>query len=69
MSIHFHEEDLPADVRFADGPIAVDTEAMGRRVKRELSREARLHQGAVAPKPRRLPRRLAPRSRSPRGLA
>ena len=29
MSIHFHEEDLPADVRFADGPIAVDTEAMG----------------------------------------
>jgi len=29
MSIHFHEEDLPADVAFADGPIAVDTEAMG----------------------------------------
>jgi ribonuclease D len=29
MAIHFHEEDLPADVRFADGPIAVDTEAMG----------------------------------------
>src|ERR671921_372975 len=29
MSIYFHEEDLPADVRFADGPIAVDTEAMG----------------------------------------
>jgi ribonuclease D len=29
MSIHFHEEDLPQDVRFADGPIAVDTEAMG----------------------------------------
>jgi len=29
MSIHFHEEDLPADVRLADGPIAVDTEAMG----------------------------------------
>jgi ribonuclease D len=29
MSIHFHEEDLPGDVRFADGPIAVDTEAMG----------------------------------------
>ena len=29
MTIHFHEEDLPADVRFADGPIAVDTEAMG----------------------------------------
>ena len=29
MSIHFHEEDLPADASFADGPIAVDTEAMG----------------------------------------
>jgi ribonuclease D len=29
MSIHFHEDDLPADVAFADGPIAVDTEAMG----------------------------------------
>ena len=29
MSIYFHEEDLPADVRFGDGPIAVDTEAMG----------------------------------------
>jgi ribonuclease D len=29
MAIHFHEVDLPADVRFADGPIAVDTEAMG----------------------------------------
>ena len=29
MSIHFHEEDLAADVTFADGPIAVDTEAMG----------------------------------------
>jgi ribonuclease D len=29
MSIYFHEEDLPADVRFADGPVAVDTEAMG----------------------------------------
>ena len=29
MSIYFHEEDLPADVTFADGPIAVDTEAMG----------------------------------------
>ena len=29
MSVHFHEEDLPADVRFADGPIAIDTEAMG----------------------------------------
>ena len=29
MAVHFHEEDLPADVSFADGPIAVDTEAMG----------------------------------------
>ena len=29
MAIHFHEEDLPAEVSFADGPIAVDTEAMG----------------------------------------
>jgi len=29
MSIYFHEEDLPAEVAFADGPIAVDTEAMG----------------------------------------
>ncbi len=29
MSIHFHEEDLAEDVRFADGPIAIDTEAMG----------------------------------------
>jgi ribonuclease D len=29
MSVHFHEEDLPDEVRFADGPIAIDTEAMG----------------------------------------
>ena len=29
MSIFFHEEDLAEDVRFADGPISVDTEAMG----------------------------------------
>jgi ribonuclease D len=29
MAVHFHEEDLAADVRFAEGPIAVDTEAMG----------------------------------------
>jgi len=29
MAVHLHEEDLPADVRFADGPIAIDTEAMG----------------------------------------
>ena len=29
MAIHFHEEDLSEGVSFADGPIAVDTEAMG----------------------------------------
>ena len=29
MAVHFHEEDLPQDVTFADGPIAIDTEAMG----------------------------------------
>ena len=29
MTIHFHEEDLAADAVFAEGPIAVDTEAMG----------------------------------------
>jgi ribonuclease D len=29
MAVYLHEEDLPADVHFADGPIAVDTEAMG----------------------------------------
>jgi ribonuclease D len=29
MAVTLHQEDLPADVRFADGPIAVDTEAMG----------------------------------------
>lgn len=29
MTIHFHEEDLPSADLFADGPIAVDTEAMG----------------------------------------
>ncbi len=29
MAVYLHEEDLPSDVRFADGPIAVDTEAMG----------------------------------------
>ena len=29
MSVYLHQEDLPADVAFADGPIAVDTEAMG----------------------------------------
>jgi ribonuclease D len=29
MAVHFHEGDLPEGVTFADGPIAVDTEAMG----------------------------------------
>jgi len=29
MAIYLHEEDLPPDVQFADGAIAVDTEAMG----------------------------------------
>lgn len=29
MTVTLHQEDLPAEVRFADGPIAVDTEAMG----------------------------------------
>src|SRR5256885_5474793 len=29
MAVHFHEEDLPPDVKFANGPIAVNTEAMG----------------------------------------
>lgn len=29
MAVHLHEEDLPADLGFAEGPIAVDTEAMG----------------------------------------
>jgi len=29
MGVHLHEEDLPAEVNFADGPVAVDTEAMG----------------------------------------
>ncbi len=29
MTVYFHEEDLPEDVAFADGPVAVDTEAMG----------------------------------------
>ena len=35
MSIHYHEEDLPDGVHFADGPIAVDTEAMGLRPGRD----------------------------------
>jgi ribonuclease D len=29
MAVRLHEEDLPPEVKFADGPIAVDTEAMG----------------------------------------
>src|SRR5437763_14203428 len=29
MAVHLHEEDLPEEVQFADGPIAIDTEAMG----------------------------------------
>jgi len=29
MAVYVHEEDLSEDVKFADGPIAVDTEAMG----------------------------------------
>src|SRR5437764_645760 len=29
MAVHFHEEDLPSGITFAEGPIAVDTEAMG----------------------------------------
>ena len=29
MAVYLHEEDLPADVAFADGPVAIDTEAMG----------------------------------------
>ena len=29
MAVHLHEEDLPEGVAFGDGPIAVDTEAMG----------------------------------------
>ena len=29
MTVHFHEEDLPEGLTFAEGPIAVDTETMG----------------------------------------
>jgi ribonuclease D len=29
LAVYLYEEDLPADVEFADGPIAIDTEAMG----------------------------------------
>jgi ribonuclease D len=29
MSVHFYEEDVPEDLQLRDGPIAVDTEAMG----------------------------------------
>jgi ribonuclease D len=34
MSVHFHEEDLPADL-LADGPVAVDTETMGLQLDRD----------------------------------
>jgi ribonuclease D len=34
MSVHFHEEDLPADV-LGPGPIAVDTETMGLQLGRD----------------------------------
>lgn len=34
MPVHFHEEDLPADV-LAPGPVAVDTEAMGLKPSRD----------------------------------
>ncbi|NNK46681.1 MAG: ribonuclease D, partial [Altererythrobacter sp.] len=29
MTVHFHEEDLPAGVLAGDAPLAVDTETMG----------------------------------------
>jgi ribonuclease D len=29
MTVHFHEEDLPEGLTFAEGPIAVDTETLG----------------------------------------
>jgi ribonuclease D len=29
MAVHFHEEDLPDGLQLRDGPIAIDTEAMG----------------------------------------
>jgi ribonuclease D len=34
MTVHFHEEDLPAGV-LADGPIAIDTETMGLQLGRD----------------------------------
>lgn len=34
MTVHFHEEDLPADV-LGPGPVAVDTETMGLQVSRD----------------------------------
>jgi ribonuclease D len=34
MTVHFHEEDLPAGV-IGDGPIAVDTETMGLITRRD----------------------------------
>ncbi len=35
MAVHFHEGDLAEGVTFADGPIAVDTEAMGLHAQRD----------------------------------
>ena len=35
MAVHFHEGDLPEGVTFADGPIAIDTEAMGLHAHRD----------------------------------
>ncbi|MBW0143861.1 ribonuclease D [Sphingomicrobium clamense] len=35
MAVHFYEEDLPSTDLFGDGPIAVDTEAMGLRPGRD----------------------------------
>ena len=29
MSVHYHEKDMPDGLQLQDGPIAVDTEAMG----------------------------------------
>ena len=45
MSVFLHEEDLPADVAFADGPIAVDTEAMGLLPGRDRLCLVQLHDG------------------------
>ena len=35
MAVHFHEEDLPADVLQGDAPLAVDTETMGLVTRRD----------------------------------